>query len=658
MSRSRIHIILIVALLLALAVPTLAQTVAPKKNEAKLIAVLTSTDASRKDKIDACRQLAIIGSKDSIAPLAALLGNEELSHNARYALEPNPDPAVDEALRDALGRLKGQPLVGVIGSIGVRRDAKAVGALARLLGDSDAVVAKAAARAMGKIGTEEAATALQAALPKASAGTQLDLCEGLFRCAESLAAGGQKEQAVAIYDGLRKLDNAPHQVRAGALRGAILTPDRGGLRLLREHLSSKDYILFSAAVQAAQEMPSERVTKALLNGMKDLPADNQVLIIQTLGRRGDKAAVPTLLDTAKSGAKPVRLAALQTVTELGDASAVPVFVSLLGDGDREIAQAAQAGLATIPCREADAAVTEMFASGNVDKQRMALDLMGRRRMADGVPVLVKAAREADPKVRPDAIKMIGDLGGADQLPALLELLDSVDRPQDLAAAEQAITTACTKAKDPQVQVDKLTGRLPQAKPAQQAALLRTLAAVGGPNALKAVRAAVDNSSAEVRSAAIRALGSWRTADAAPDLLALAKATSDSTAKTLFLRSYLNLAVRGEMPVEQRLEMCKQAMGLIQRDEEKRLLLGTLSNIESPDAMNLILPYLSDANTRQEAGLAAVTLAERLLRGRGSSKVAPQLVEPLEKVSQATTNEEVAKRATNLLRQAKDRSSSK
>ena len=61
-----------------------------------------------------------------------------------------------------------------------------------------------------------------------------------------------------------------------------------------------------------------------------------------------------------------------------------------------------------------------------------------------------------------------------------------------------------------------------------------------------------------------------------------------------LRSYLNLAVRGEMPVEQRIEMCKQAAGLVQRDEEKRLLLGTLGNIESPDAMNLILPYLSDA----------------------------------------------------------------
>jgi HEAT repeat protein len=233
MSKSRIHPVLIVTLLLAFTVPILAQTVAPKSDEAKLIAVLKSADASRKDKADACRLLAIIGGKDSIAPLAALLGNEELSHNARYALEPNPDPAVDEALREALGKVRGGPLVGVIGSIGVRRDAKAIDALAKLLGDSDPVVARAAARALGKIGTIEAASALQAALPNTSAGNKLDFCEGLFRCAESLAASDQKEQAVAIYDELLKLD-AAHQVRAGALRGAILTRDRGGPKLLRQ----------------------------------------------------------------------------------------------------------------------------------------------------------------------------------------------------------------------------------------------------------------------------------------------------------------------------------------------------------------------------------------------------------------------------------------
>ena len=109
----------------------------PRSRESELIAVLKSS-ASEKDKADACLELARIGTKDSVAPLAALLGDEKLAHMARYALEPIPDPAVDDALRDALGKLKGRLLVGVIGSIGVRRDAKAVEPLSKLLKDKDA----------------------------------------------------------------------------------------------------------------------------------------------------------------------------------------------------------------------------------------------------------------------------------------------------------------------------------------------------------------------------------------------------------------------------------------------------------------------------------------------------------------------------------------
>jgi len=201
MSKSKINYTLIIALLLAFAMQSFGQTVVPatKQQVDKLIAVLKS-DAPHKEKADACRLLAIVGTKDAVAPLAALLGDEKLSHMARYGLEPIPDPAVDEALRDALGKLKGRPLVGVIGSIGVRCDIRAVDPLAKMLHDTDDQVAQAAARALGKIGNRSAARALQRALPNVSAANQLAFCEGLFRCAESLESQGQREDAIAIYD--------------------------------------------------------------------------------------------------------------------------------------------------------------------------------------------------------------------------------------------------------------------------------------------------------------------------------------------------------------------------------------------------------------------------------------------------------------------------
>ena len=653
MSKPRIYAILIAIVLSACVVQCLAQTVAPKQDESKLIAVLKSADASQKDKMDACRQLAIIGGKDSIAPLAALLGDEKLSHMARYALEPNPDPAVNEALRYALGKVKGGPLVGVIGSIGVRRDAAAVPALAQHLNDSDPVVARAAARALGSIGNAQAAQALQKALPNASAENRLDFCEGLFRCAERFATDKQNSEAITIYDQLRKLDS-PHQVRGGALTGAILARGPEGVTLLKENLASSDYILFSAAVQAAQKMPGADVTKALVDGMKTLPQDNQIVVTRTLASRGDKGALPALSAAADSGPKPVRIAAIEAVTAMGDTSAGPRLIKLMDDPDAEIAEAAQEGLAALPGKEADAAVMAMLNSGNADKQLTAISLIGRRRMTSSTPALLKLAREGDPKVRPAAIKLAGDLAGPEQVPALLDLLRQTDKPEDLVAIERGLTTACAKAENPQPLIAQIINRLDQVKPPQKPTLLRVLSAVGGPEALKAVLAAVNSNDEQVHTAAVRALGAWKTADAAPHLLTFAREAKDPAERTLFLRGYLNIAARNDLPTQERLAMAKQAASMIQRDEEKRLLLGTLGSIDSPEAITAILPYLDNAGTREEAAAAIVNVAEKLLRGPERDKYLESVSGPVEKAAAATTNSDTARRAKALLRRARTR----
>ncbi|MGC8989156.1 MAG: HEAT repeat domain-containing protein, partial [Verrucomicrobiia bacterium] len=95
------------------------------KSRADLVAVLKS-DASQKEKADACRELAVIGNKDALDVLIPLLADEKLSHMARYALETMPDPEVNPALRNALPQLKGRQLCGTIHTLGVRRDTEAV----------------------------------------------------------------------------------------------------------------------------------------------------------------------------------------------------------------------------------------------------------------------------------------------------------------------------------------------------------------------------------------------------------------------------------------------------------------------------------------------------------------------------------------------------
>ena len=86
-----------------------------KEIAGKLAAVLSS-NAPQGAKDFACRQLSVIGAAEQVPALAPLLVDEKLSHMARYALARIPGPASDEALRQALGKVKGKLLVGMINS--------------------------------------------------------------------------------------------------------------------------------------------------------------------------------------------------------------------------------------------------------------------------------------------------------------------------------------------------------------------------------------------------------------------------------------------------------------------------------------------------------------------------------------------------------------
>jgi len=647
MSKSKMNYTLIIALLFAFAMQSFGQTVVPatKQQVDKLIAVLKS-DAPHKEKADACRLLALVGTKDAVAPLAALLGDEKLSHMARYGLEPIPDPAVDEALRDSLGKLKGRPLVGVIGSIGVRRDTKAIRPLAKMLLSPDDQVAQAAARALGKIGNRPAARALQRALPNVSAANQLAFCEGLFRCAEALVAQGRSDQAIEIYDELRELD-APHQVRGGALRGAILTRGKDGVALLREHLHSKDYIMFSAAVQTAQELPDAEVTLALTAELNRLPADNQILIIQTLGKRADASASPALFALAGNSEKSVRLAAIRSLAEIGHSSAVPTLAELLNDADSDISQAAQESLAALPGSQADAAVMRMLDSSQTSRRLTALELIGRRRMTTSIPALLKAAVDADPQIRPAALRKVGELGSDAELPELLNMLMRFETSQDLEAAERALSAVCMRADNPQSYTGKLTSLLVQARPEQKTALLRILGVVGGTDALNAVRSAANDSNAQVRTAAIRVLCAWKTADAAPDLLALAKGSQSPSQKTAALRGYISLVRDENLPTREKLAMCRNAAVLIERNEEKKLLLGALRTVPEAEALSMAMTHLDDPTTRNEASFAAIAIGEKILEQKPGD-----VADAMQKVMQATNNRNVTRRAEAVLNKAK------
>ena len=254
----------LVALLLCSAVTFNAKETAAEDaaKEKELLAVLQS-EAPEAEKAITCKLLAIHGSAKAVPELAKLLPNPRLTSWARIALEAIPGPEADEALRDAASNVEGRTLIGVLNSIGVRQDAQAVELLAGLVANKDEGVASAAAVSLGKIGNEEATTALLKSLAEpGSPKIRSALAEGIIRCAERRLADGNNAEAIKLYDELRHPE-LPKQRIIEATRGSILARGEEGLELLLALFESNDKKMFQLGLQTAREFPGSNVDQKL-----------------------------------------------------------------------------------------------------------------------------------------------------------------------------------------------------------------------------------------------------------------------------------------------------------------------------------------------------------------------------------------------------------
>ncbi len=196
-----------------------------KKYEAALIDILKS-DAKYAGKQYATRELSIIGTEQSVPVLAGMLTNQEYSDMARYALERIPGEAVNKALLEALPKAQGKAKIGIINTLGERGCTAATAEIAKCTQGSDKMLCGAAISALGKIGTADAASALDKTLEGAADNQKTLVYDALLKAAEKMMNKSDRPGALKIYRSLNK-EGVPQLVRTAALKGMVNAAGRG-----------------------------------------------------------------------------------------------------------------------------------------------------------------------------------------------------------------------------------------------------------------------------------------------------------------------------------------------------------------------------------------------------------------------------------------------
>jgi HEAT repeat protein len=583
--------------------------------EQDLIAILQSA-AGAPAKCSACVKLRVVGTVKAVPALAALLGQERTAQAARYALEGMPFPEAVTALRQALGATSGLIKAGIIDSLGWRHDAAAVPLLTPLLSDADATIASAAATALGRIGGGDAAGALMGlvrgnqAPSQAPPAVRVAAMESLLAYAQEILGGGDTNRAMALFSVLSPPPPpGPENVRIAAWRGRVMADASGRGERVMAALSGQDRLLHAAALKVVRELKDAAVIEACVRQWASLPADSQLAVLDAQVQL-DPHSLSVVRTATQSPHLSVRVAAWQAMAELGDASAIPALAKAAAAGETAERDAARDTLARLRGPGVREALLEQLAGAEPPEKAELLRALGERGDTEAASVLLQNADLGPEPARLAALESLRKLALAATFTPLLGLAAKSKSEAECEPVLKALYAVTQASHDKDRLTRSLLETMGGIAGAERRRVLPLLSELGTVAALEAAQAAARDADPELAKEAVRVLSQWPNAAPAAGLLELARASAEPGLGVLALRGCIQVA--GQEPdAAKRLEMLRQAMAAARRPEEKKQALGGIGQVPTPEALRTAVAELAEPGLGNEAGLAALRIAEKL-----------------------------------------------
>jgi HEAT repeat protein len=267
----------------------------------------------------------------------------------------------------------------------------------------------------------EATRALAGQLPKLPAGRRVLVIQ-------ALGQRGDQAALPAIRAAARAGDPP---VRVAGIQALASLQDTASLPLLLDAAALKDEAIAAAAMAAIVSLPGS-VEEALIRQVGGSDPARSLAAIESLSRRQAPGARPVLLNAAREGAAPVRLAALKALAGItSDADVESLIVLLSKARSAAEIEAAQEVLTAIGTRTADADGCARRLAGSLPaaqppQKRALLRILE----AVGGPAALQAVRSSlkdpDAEVRDTASRALCNWSTPDAAPDLMALARSAE----------------------------------------------------------------------------------------------------------------------------------------------------------------------------------------------------------------------------------------
>jgi HEAT repeat protein len=533
-----------------------------------------------------------------------------LREAARCALQHNPSSLAADALRTALSAATDPAWQGALAlALGARQDAASVPLLAKLVSGKDEAAVSAALFALGKIADAEAARVLAGAQTRVPEKLRAEAAEAYMKCAERLLREGQAAQAAAIYQQFDQ-PSQPRAVRLAALAGTLKSSGDAAAARILEILAGDNADARAVALGFVPELDQGGLSR-LANGLGQLPSATQIQLLGMLAEHGEKSALPVALRFAKDPDESLRQAGLLALGRLGDASSVVVLVEAMqaGGGAGGTARESLSRLSAPGVNEA--IVVGMQRENEAGRRAALIEVLEARGASVAVPVLLAECVSDQAAVRRAAMRALGKLAQAQDLPAMAKGLLKAAPGSERDDAAKALAAACTRTPEAGRQAEPILALYREASAADRLVLLPVLGRLGGSGAFVAIREALASTDSATYEAGVAALSNWPDSDEAVEgeLLARAQKAEKPADRAGALRAYLRvLSQPSGLSDLEKLKKFEKGMALAERNDERNLVLERVADLRRIETLRFVVPYLEQPALATRAGNTICDLA--------------------------------------------------
>jgi HEAT repeat protein len=550
-------------------------------------------------------QFDLVGNDAAIACLESYLTDEQLADEASRALTKIGTTSATTALVNGLGKANGKAKIAIVEALGHSNAKAAATAIAPLVADKE--LTKVSLYALGNIGDPSSKEILIKAAEQAGYKyDQTNAVAALLLYAQKNVTT-DKAGVEAIAKTILEKATVDDQVNERIAALKLLAATQSDQQALLAAMGDKQFEFRAAAVKFAASNVNDSNSRAWVSQLKKVDAPTQVSILDMLANSKAKSVLPAVLKSIKSDDQQVKLAAINAAVKLGQEDVLDNLLKLMGKGDAADIAGISNGILRIKGEAVATKVGAYIPKAKPEVQVALINILAARAATSQTAVIYASLNSKNPEVRKAAFLSLKDVSVAENKAQLFELLNKTTDAAELTAVQDAIIASVKGTADKEAQTDAILQQMGNTPADKKILFYKVLASLGGQKSLKSVSEAYATGDDATKKAAIEALSSWSDEGSIGELISIARTTTNPDFLNQAIVGYLTLVRNTKYPAEQRLLLLRNAMAVAKTPAQQQQILKDTEQAKCFNAIVFAGQYLDNAALQQAAANAVMNI---------------------------------------------------